>query len=76
MIKRPPFDFDIPGYLEEDISSFINAVENNHRYTDIEEDQVIGSTNTAMIGNAISRDQAQWIRWYYLEGGYCEDENH
>jgi hypothetical protein len=71
MIK-PPFDFSIPKYLEDDIISYIDAVKNKHRYTDIEEDQIIGSTNVAMIGNAISQDQARWIRWYYLEGGYHE----
>jgi hypothetical protein len=72
MIK-PPFEFSIPEYLEDDINRYLDAIKNHHKYTDNEEDEIIGSTNVALMGNAISRDQARWIRWYYLEGGHHYD---
>lgn len=66
---RPPFSFEIPDFLYQDIIQLINVVDQDQEFIDCEQCEVIGSANMALMERSITEPQARWIQRYYGYGG-------
>lgn len=65
-MKKKELDFWIPYYLEHDIDGLIEATNTDSSVWDCWWDEVYGSINMAMSSGAITEEQAEMLRNYYL----------
>ena len=68
-IKELPIAFKIPGYLQKDIRELVNGIRSKADNMDCLLDELQGSINTAMLEVAITKEQAETLRAYYINGG-------
>lgn len=73
-IIKPPFDFDIPDYLNDAIRELVKCYEEGKAIVDCEQDEVYGAANSAFISRQISEENARWIQKYYADGGCLKDD--
>jgi hypothetical protein len=60
------FELSLPIFLKDDIIAFEKGRANNSTLLDCLYNEVQGSINMAYYGNAITKDEADYLRWKYL----------
>lgn len=72
-LERPvcelPTDFTVPGYLEKDIRELVNGINKKDLHIACLLEELQGSINMAILSGAISEEQAECLKDYYMNGG-------
>lgn len=72
-VQELPIDFRIPGYLQKDIRELVNGIRGKADNMECLLDELQGSINMAMVEAAITKEQAEILRTYYINGGIFGD---